>query len=315
MLPVSVCAISPYCIGSLHVVPSVPASEKDSLALYVFEHLQKRMSRPEEVAHFIHTILNMSPKVLQKIATPIVSACLQDCPLSMLPSSKLPLADVKVLLEKGMTVDMASVCENIEGRKEELEDTFEALFVRLPSSEKSPDHLQRAVGTAVVSKAGLILVMLLKYGAVFPDDPKLKASIFTWDTEILSVHAIKNALQGEFPKDVQRSDIIQTLMRRADCVRAWGTENLSHKKYDAARNNFEEAIECYVGIEKISKKKAKAVVNMKLKTLCQLSVIECAAGELNIALTYGAACIEIDPECGEVCVYLLSILCCFSYVY
>lgn len=284
-------------------MPSVPASEKDALALFVFEHLQKRKDKPEEVAHFIHTILNTSPKVLQKIATPMVPVCLQDSPLSMLPSSKLPLADVKVLIEMGVMVDMASVCENIEERKDELEDTFEDLFVRLPSSEKSPTHLQKAVGTAVVSKAGLILVMLLKYGAVFPDDPKLKASVFSWDPEMLSVHIIKNALKGEFPKDVQRADVIQILMRRAECVRAWGTENLSHKSYNAARSNFEEAIECYVGIEKISKKKAKAVVNMKLKTLCQLSVIECAAGELNVALTYGAACIEIDPECGEVRMY------------
>ena len=251
-------------------MPSVPASEKDSLALYVFEHLQKRISRPEEVAHFIHTILNMSPKVLQKIATPMVPACLQDCPLSMLPSSKLPLADVKVLLEKRMMVDMASVCENIEGRKEELEDTFEALFVRLPSSEKSPDQLQRAVGTAVVSKAGLILVMLLKYGAVFPDDPKLKASVFSWDTEILSVHVIKSAMKGEFPKDVSHTDIVQILKRRAECVLAWGDKNASHKKYDAARNNFEEAIECYFCIERFTQKKTKAVVSMRPK-ICVVS--------------------------------------------
>ena len=244
-------------------MPSVPASEKDSLALYVFEHLQKRISRPEEVAHFIHTILNMSPKVLQKIATPMVPACLQDCPLSMLPSSKLPLADVKVLLEKRMMVDMASVCENIEGRKEELEDTFEALFVRLPTSEKSPDCLQRAVGTAVVSRAGSILALLVKYGAVFPDNPKLKASVFTWDPEILPVHVIKSALKGEFP-DVQHSDIVKILERRAECVCAWGDENVSHKKYNAARDNFEEAIECYVCIEKFTKKKTKAVVSMKL---------------------------------------------------
>ena len=288
-------------LGSLHIVPSVPASEKDSLAQFVFEHLQMRKDRPEEVAHFIHTILNTSPKVLQKIATPLVPACLQDCSLSMLPSSKLPLVDLKTLIEMGMMVDMDCVCENIEGRKDELDDTFEELFLQLPPAEKSPSHLQRAVGTAVLSKAALILVMLLKYGAVFPDDPKLKALVFSWNPEMLSVHIIKNALKGEFPKDVQRSDVIQLIMRRAECVRAWGTENLAHNRYAAARSNFEEAIECFVGIEKISKKKAKAVVNLKLKTLCQLSVIECTAGELNVALTYGAACIEIDASYGEVC--------------
>ena len=123
-------------------MPSVPASEKDSLAQFVFEHLQMRKDRPEEVAHFIHTILNTSPKVLQKIATPLVPACLQDCSLSMLPSSKLPLVDLKTLIEMGMMVDMDCVCENIEGRKDELDDTFEELFLQLPPAEKSPSHLQ-----------------------------------------------------------------------------------------------------------------------------------------------------------------------------
>lgn len=290
----------PVSVGSLEVVPSTPDSEKDSLALFILEHLQKRKDRPEEVAHFIHFILNTPLLILRKIANPMVGECLSDCPLSTLPSSRMPLTDVKVLVGQGAMVDMESVCENIEGRKEEVDDAFEYLFLRLPSGEKSPAHLQKAVGTAVLSKAAFIVDMLLKYGATFPDDPKLKALVFSWSSEMLSVHIIKNALKGEFPKDVQRNDVIQILMRRAECVRAWGTENLSHKRYDAARNNFEEAIECYVGIEKISKKKAKAVVNLKLKTLCQLSVIECAAGELNVALTYGAACIEIDPEYGEV---------------
>ena len=284
-------------VDSVHLVPVIDSSEKIPLGKFVLESLMKGKDEQEDVAKFVDALVRLTGDKQKKIAFPFHKDVVKGELLSVLPTLRLSMVSIRLLVSNGMKVDFDVFRRHLMKGQEQVS---EFLLSKVQQSALLPNQLSESLKIAVQWKLPSIVELLLQKGAQFPaSDMAIRLDVLNWDISILSTAIVKAALNGDV-QGISRGKVIEILNSRLVFLDEKSHKEYRSKLYDAARASVVEAIDCYDGIETMEESKNKSIVKKKLRHFAFLSTIECDAGKLSDAKTYATQCINVDSDFPEV---------------